>query len=279
LAPSGADIIGSFESTRFNSSRGELMKRTIFMVVLAVVMTGCSESGMLEPDSGTSGRSEALSAAADRQGKQPTEMANFEVTIVNMSHAQPLSPGVLVTHDSRARLFQTGSAASEGIRLIAENGDPTTAIGELGSAQGVAAVISTGAPVHRRGGPGENSLTMQISSEPDASYLSMALMMICTNDGFVGLDSVLLPDGPETAVYFATPYDAGTEYNDELSSSIVDPCGAIGPVEFPGDGLNDRTATTDTVELHPGIAGSGDLDDVAHQWRNKVAQVKIRRLR
>jgi len=255
------------------------MKRLAILVVLTGLVAGCSESGMLESDNDTAVGGPFTASNDANLAKRPSSTGDFEVTIVNMSHAQPLSPGVIVTHDGTARLFENGTMASEGIRLIAENGDPTTAIGALEGAGGVSDVIGTGAPVHRRGGPGDNSLSVQVSAEPGAEYLSMALMLICTNDGFVGLDSVPLPGGPETAVYFAAPYDAGTEYNDELSSSIVDPCGAIGPVAIPGDGLNDRTPTTDNVEPHPGIAGVGDLDPIAHQWRNRVAQVKIRRLR
>ena len=77
-------------------------------------------------------------------------------------------------------------------------------------------------------------------------------------DGFIpGLDSVELPNGPKTAVYFPGAYDAGTEANDELYTSVVDPCGAIGPVAVDPDGANDRPATSDVVMAHPGFAGAG----------------------
>lgn len=202
----------------------------------------------------------------------------FKVTITNMTHGQPFSPGVIVAHDGTVDLFEIGSPASEGVRLIAENGDPATAFAALDGAVGVTDVVATTAPIHRKGGPGPVSLTTEITAVP-GDYLSLAVMFICTNDGFVGLDAVELPKGPQKAVYFAGAYDAGTEANDELLASIVDACNAIGPISHPADGSNDRPATAEPISMHPGISGEGDLSDKAHSWRNKVARVTIQRVK
>lgn len=134
------------------------------------------------------------------------------------------------------------------------------------------------APIHRIGGPGSVSLSTEIDAEP-GDRLSLAVMLICTNDGVVGLDAVEFPKGPETKVYFPNAYDAGTEANDELLTSIVDPCGGAGPVAYPPDGSNNRTATADAIAIHQGISGSGDLSAAAHNWRNKVARVTIKRVK
>jgi hypothetical protein len=203
----------------------------------------------------------------------------YEVTITNLTSGQPFSPGVVATHSRRARLFRVGAFASEGIRLIAENGDPSVASDMLANQPGVHEVVATNQPIHRRGGPGPNSLTVRISASPRANFLSLALMLICTNDGFVGLNSVPLPFGFRSRTYFALGFDAGTEANDELYTSIVDACGAIGPVSVPADGRNDRTATHQVIKPHRGIHGVGDLDPAQHDWKGPVAKVTIRRLK
>ncbi len=252
------------------------MKQVFAVVVIGMVMlAGCSsDEGLLATQSSDSGLTATLASSSSHASG-----GEYDVTITNMSHSQPFSPGVIVTHDDTASLFAVGETASEGVRLIAENGDPTTALSELDGAPGVSHVVNTGAAVHRKGGPGPDQLTVRVMADPGAGYLSMSIMLICTNDGFVGLNSVKLPKGPETAVYFPDGYDAGTEANDELATSIVDPCGGIGPVAMPPDGSNDRTATSDVIAKHPGIAGVGDLDAKAHNWRNKVARVTIKRVR
>ncbi|MBT8399117.1 MAG: spondin domain-containing protein [Rhodothermia bacterium] len=256
------------------------MRSFVAVFLAAVFVVGCSQDGGLtglEADVAAASGSLTAASASDSRHNQDG-MAEYEVTIVNMSHSQPFSPGVIVTHDGSASVFSVGSAASEGIREIAENGNPGPAFNALDGAAGVSDVVATAAPVFTKNGPGPDKLTTTITAGEGAEYLSVAVMLICTNDGFVGLDSVELPKGSKTAVYFPGAYDAGTEANDELFTSIVDPCGAIGPVSAPADGMNNRTATDDDIEAHPGISGDGDLDAKAHSWRNKVARVTVKRI-
>ncbi len=256
------------------------MRSFVAAFLAAVFVVGCSQDeGLAGVDADLAATSESLIAATASELRHNQDgMTEYEVTIVNMSHSQPFSPGVIVTHDATASVFSIGSAASEGIREIAENGNPGPAFDALDGAPGVSDVVATSAPVFTKNGPGSDKLTTTITAADGAEYLSVAVMLICTNDGFVGLDTVKLPKGPETAVYFPGAYDAGTEANDELFTSIVDPCGAIGPVPAPADGMNNRTATEDNIEAHPGISGDGDLDARLHNWRNKVARVTVKRI-
>lgn len=244
------------------------MKRYAPFLLAGLATLGCSEERALAP----SLRADGYSNAADAAGR------SYEVTITNLSSGQPLSPGVVVAHTTQASLFTAGAAASEGLRLIAEMGDPSTALTELTAADGVHDVVNTGAPVHRQGGPGPSSLTVTVSASANANRLSLAVMLICTNDGFVGLNSVKLPGGFQPATVYAMGYDAGTEVNDEQSTSIVDPCGAIGPVALPADG-DSRTAQGGVVTMHPGIAGGASLDPAQHGWPEPVARITIRRLK
>lgn len=201
----------------------------------------------------------------------------YDVTIENLTDSQPLSPGVIVTHTSAASVWTMGAAASEGVRLIAENGDPATAMSMLTGAAGVDQVVVIDAPIHRIGGPGATSATYRIGAGPDVGYLSIASMLICTNDGFTGLDSMQLSLGFDPVVVTVMAYDAGTETNDELFASIPDPCQAAGPVQSPADG-NARTAEGGTIQAHPGIQGGGDLDPAAHGWMEPVARITITRV-
>ena len=255
------------------------MKSLLAVLLTVGLVAGCSQDESLLTAVESDGAAvELVSASVSDAQSSVAATAEYEVTIINMSHSQPFSPGVIVTHDASANVFEAGTAASEGIRLIAENGDPTAAVGALSGAGGVSDVVATMAPVHRKGGPGPDQLITYITASNDARYLSLAAMLICTNDGFIGLNSVELPKGPETAVYFPGAYDAGTEANDELYTSVVDPCGAIGPVAVAPDGQNNRTATADVIAMHPGFIGSGDMDADAYNWRNKVARVTVRRI-
>ena len=139
-------------------------------------------------------------------------------------------------------------------------------------------MVATSAPVGRIGGPVfPSSLTLEIDAAAEANYLSMSMMLICTNDGFAGLDGVRLPGGFNQAVFYAHGYDAGTEVNDELAGSIVPPCFAIGPVQGPVGGAG-HTAENGVVHRHPGIQGIADLTS-AHQWNEPVARVMVQRIK
>src|SRR5437867_2536962 len=112
--------------------------------------------------------------------------------------------------------------------------------------------------------------------------LSLAVMLICTNDGFSGLDGVQLP--PHGSVtYHSAGYDAGTEDNTEQSTDIVDPCSGLGPLPLTGDPDGNVDAAVDSVPHvaiahHPGIAGNGELSASAHGWDDPVASIMIERI-
>jgi len=245
------------------------MLRRLAVLVGAAGALACSETdNMVDPvELDDSAELHRYSERADHQ---------YEITITNLTTGQPLSPGVVFTH-TRYNSFLRGKA-SEGLRLIAENGDPSVAAMELSESKGVAGVVATSAPVHRVGGPGPESLTTTITAGANARYLSLALMLICSNDGFAALDRVRLPRGSKERVYYARAYDAGTELNEETSATVVDPCFAIGPTMGAADG-NARTATNSRVRYHRGIKGGADLDPALHGWEGPIARVTVRRIK
>ncbi len=210
---------------------------------------------------------------------QPRATRVYDVTLTNLTTGQPFSPGVLVTHRRSTAFFRVGSPASEGLRLIAEDGDERVAIAELTGRRGVFQVVDVNMPTGRVGGSLPTSRTFRIEAGPGATRLSLAVMLICTNDGFTGLAGVKLPRHFTPQTHVAAGYDAGTEANDERSPSIVDPCFAIGPTMGGAADGNARTPTSGEVRHHPGISGGADLDPGAHGWRDPVARITIQRVR
>ncbi len=242
---------------------------TSLLALTAVILAACESTTPVSP------AGEAVLAAS------PNAAAThrYEVTISNLTTGQPLSPAVAVTHTRDFQLFSSGEAASAGIQAIAENGDPGISAAELQGRAGVFHVVTTSAPVGRIGGvPFPSTLRFEITAAASANYFSLATMLICTNDGFGGVKGIRLPSGSTTTMAYAAAYDAGTEANDEASSSIVPPCFGIGPVGLPAGGGGNRTAESDVVRMHPGIMGIGALT-AAHAWNGPVASVSIRRLR
>ena len=250
------------------------MKKMLSVVACAALASfGCSE-GPTDVEGG-------LAPDFHRGGGAKGGVRTYEITIENLTTGQPLSPGVAATHTKRVRVFRRGRAASEGIRLIAENGDPSMAATDLTGADGFHDVVVTGPPpvgcIGCGGPPFPTSITFPIEATSKANRLSLVVMLICTNDGFVGLDRVKLPGGFKPKTFRARVYDAGTEANDELFASIVDPCGGIGPIAAGPDG-NLRPATSGVIKRHRGIKGVGDLDRPEHGFKKRVAKITVRRV-
>ncbi|UCH79733.1 MAG: hypothetical protein JSW20_08215 [Nitrospiraceae bacterium] len=71
-------------------------------------------------------------------------------------------------------------------------------------------------------------------------------------------------------MYLSPGYDAGSEVNDELCSSIPGPfCGGAGLGEEDGEGY---------VHINDGIHGIGDVPEDIFDSRNPVARVVIERV-
>lgn len=199
----------------------------------------------------------------------------YQVTIENLTSGQPFSPGLIVTHDARVSLFRNGHIPSAGIVAIAEDGNPGPALSAVDGLDGIFGVTAIDAPIGYQGnsGPFPDTANYLVDAPHGATHLSMAFMLICTNDGFSGLNSLKLTDRP--VVRYGIAYDAGSEANDYASSSIVDPCGGIGPVALPADG-NENSSATDggRIRAHKAIGLNGDLT-VEHRWQGPVVRITV----
>ena len=209
----------------------------------------------------------ALTAGAGAQSADVT----YEVKITNLTQGQPFTPPALAAHTNQFDAYEVGQAATNEVRQIAENGDLAPFVTLVSSANGVVAHTEGTAPVK-----GGETATLTITA-PAGSLLSWVSMLICTNDGFTGFDSVALPASGSITVD-TNAYDAGTEQNTEDFADIVPPCQALVGVTSGDAGTgasNPAITTTDVIAAHPGVQGGTDLTVAAHGWTDPVARVTI----
>lgn len=191
--------------------------------------------------------------------------SSYSVTITNITSGQTFTPLLVVTHNDSVRLFETGEPASGELATLAESGDIAPLAALLDSLRhDVFATASSGGLL----GPGE-SVTVEIRARFRFNRISIAGMLIPTNDSFVALNAVHLPFRDRS--WTVPAYDAGSEFNDELCANIPGPvCGGAGNSVEDGEGY---------VHISRGISGIGDLEPSAYDWRNPVARIDVRRNR
>ena len=197
------------------------------------------------------------------------EAPEYKVTITNLTDGQLMTPFVVATHKPGARVFKTGRPASEGVQAVAENGGVPVLVAELQAKKGFHEVAVAGAaPI----APGD-SVEVYISGTNRARALSAVGMLICTNDGFAGLNRVRLPKSG-TKTFYGRAYDAGTELNTEAYADLVPPCDGMGQTGMSNPAL----AENSKVRGHQGIKGIADLDPGIHGWSNPVIKVTVERV-
>lgn len=198
-------------------------------------------------------------------------VATYEVTITNLTTGQPVTPAVFAAHSGRHDLFRQGATASNGIQQLAENGGVPILAAEVAANASIAASTVIGAAPLAPG----TSASASLDVIGRANRFSLASMLVCTNDGFGGIDGNRLPSriGSERT-YYAKAFDAGTEQNTESFVDLVPPCSGIPGV---GSGMSDPAlAEGGTIHRHAGIMGDDDLTE-AHAWSGSVLKVSIER--
>jgi hypothetical protein len=134
----------------------------------------------------------------------------FTATITNATNPeQIITPGAYLVHSSPGAFWSGGASANLGLERIAEIGDPGEAVASLG-----ATALD---PIPANG----DSITFEFIAMP-GDLFSSAQMLIGTNDGFVGAESVALfqGDAGRTFTLNLMGYDAGTEENAPLFSGF-----------------------------------------------------------
>ncbi len=171
----------------------------------------------------------------------------------NLSNSQPLTPPVVALHnapdaENGIRLYEVGTPASEGVREIAENGNIQPLLDAVLGQINAGTVSDGGAAAPEAGGPllpGDTSSITLMPEMPD-QVLSFVSMVVCTNDGFTGVDSIDITDG----TFNAAIYDAGTETNVLTLAYWVPPCSG-------GEVTSNLTDIEGgVITAHPGQSGS-----------------------
>lgn len=190
----------------------------------------------------------------------------YEVTVTNLTQGQPLAPILAVTHSPWVSIFEEGQAPSDGLAWLAEAGNGQPMADELAGMPGISDVqLGTTGPTM----PGQ-SATVMISANWGASDISVAAMLGATNDAFYAIKNMRLPRGWRSVTYMASAYDAGSETNDELASTVAGLGGEAYSPNDSGEGF---------VHIHPGVHGIGDLNAATMDWRNPVAKIVIKRVK
>ncbi len=179
-------------------------------------------------------------------------------------------------------MFRVGYDASNGIRQIAENGNLGPLDEALNASNDVAdvviAVAGTPPPVM----PGQ-AVKFTINTKPGYDYISFASMLICTNDGFTGLDSRKLPQHiGEYASFGIRAYGAGTEVNTEDFADIVPPCQGLVGISSDDAGTGESNPALyegGVIKSHPNVQGGDDLVPSVHGWSDPVGKVRVRRIK
>ncbi len=188
----------------------------------------------------------------------------FQVTVTNLTRSQPLSPIALATHRASVSMFTPGEMASSELALMAEEGDNSQLLALLGGRAGVREVVGGAAPI----GPG-GSDTFMIRATNSARFLSLAGMLVNTNDAFLGVDSFELSRTGSMTIY-GVAFDAGSEFNSEACAYIPGPA--------CGNAAHDPTPAEGYIYVSNGIQGIGDLESELYDWHNPVARIEITRI-
>lgn len=193
------------------------------------------------------------------------QVQNYRVTITNITRGQIISPPLVISHSHDFRLFNLGEEAMHGLDRLAEDAD-TGPLTEFLATQPSVFEFKVAA-----GGvmPGA-SVSVEIKSKRGFRFLSLAGMLVTTNDAFFAVRGVRVPLFGDV-VAEADAYDAGSERNSEDCAYIPGPpCG--------NGNVHDPEPAEGYVHIHAGIHGSGSLDASEFDWRNPVAVIVIQRI-
>jgi hypothetical protein len=263
------------------------MKRFLTRRYLAVLVVAVA-AGALVPA--------ALSTLKDNvsEGKA----FDYLVTMTNLTSGQPMSPPMAATHAGSGVVWSLGQTSSFALKEIAENGNNAPMYYDLEQARHAGTVydfaqgVSTQrfpSPIVPAGRaspvtPFPQSVSFRIRGNRENNRLSVASMLVCTNDGFTGVDGLALPtkEGDSVTVDLQA-YDTGTEIDNQLLANMMPPCqGLIGvpsSTGAPGEAVS-RPALAEhgTIGVHAGlVAGVGDLQSI-HFWTGPVGRLTVTRL-
>ena len=191
---------------------------------------------------------------------------SYQISVTNLTTSQPLSPVAIVLHAS-GNLWTVGGVPSVELEMMAEGGDNSGLLTlGMASASGAGAI-----------GPGGNeTISVTVQDITDAK-LTVASMLVNTNDAFSGLNAwdlgqLAVGDSWTTT---AGVYDAGSEVNSEAMGTMPGPADS-------GEGFNAMRSDTGYVAMHPGVVSlddglSSSVLSVEHKFDNPALRITVTR--
>ena len=202
---------------------------------------------------------------------------DISVKVTNLTKGINFTPILISAHPNTAGTFTSGTAASPEIQAMAEGGDISGLVTQLGTNSQF-----DNNPAGGLLGAGANTTAEITSLATENTNLTILSMMLPTNDAFIALNNITIPTETGTYTYYLNAYDAGTELNTELASDIPGP-----PLtQSGGTGVVPYTTATPVengfIHIHRGTlgddnatGGKSDLDPTIHRWLNPVAKVEL----
>jgi hypothetical protein len=238
-------------------------KKLAFTALATLMLSACG---------GSSSNSKVM--VIEVPAPEPMFTYTYQVTVTNLTYAQPMSPVALILHNE-GQLWTIGEMASVALENLAESGDNSAVLAE-------SIVLS--------GQSGAGLLLPGMSEMVDVSYtvadinnapmmLSLATMLVNTNDAFTGINAFAVNNlvVGESISFTTSSYDSGTEKNSELMTTIPGPASG-----GTGEGFNAERDDIDKVAMHSGIVSVDDGLTVsaltqAHRFDNPTLAILITR--
>ncbi len=252
----------------------------ISVIMLCILsLTACGSSN--NNDDGTTAETTPDATPAPPPPPPAPAEVTFEVTLTNMTLAQPMSPVAVMLHRDGFNSFIDGQTASVGLELLAEGGDNTDVLAEVEATAEHLASGSTTGPIPPASIAEPITLTLT-EDQLDDVRLSVITMLVHTNDAISGVNGVDISNmaaGDSIALTGPT-WDAGTESNDELGANIPGP-------DFDGEGFNGaRDDLFDRVRIHSGVVSNASLEaglatsslEDRHRFDNPAIKIVVSRI-
>jgi hypothetical protein len=194
---------------------------------------------------------------------------SYEVSVTNLTQAQPLSPIAVVLHNEGG-LFDVGVSASVALENLAESGDNSQVLEMdlvLASESGVGVIM-----------PGMSEMVSVSITDTQPMMLSTATMLVNTNDAFSGFSGMSIENMAvgEIISFQTGSYDSGTEKNSETMATIPGPAAG-------GEGFNAERDDVDFVSMHTGVTSRDDgliqsALTQAHRFDNPTLEISVKRV-
>ena len=235
------------------------LKKPLFVAISAVLLSAC---GSDDDD--------------DDPVVAAPETAQFQVSITNLTFAQPQSPAGVIFHEIGYSAFAEGQRASVELETMAEGGAAAPLLTAADADANVVATYEGPTPV----APGGNrTFSMTVTTDDlDELYLTALTMLVNTNDAFTGVNSVSLAGMAvgDSRRWTGPVWDAGTELNTEADGTMPGPADG-------GEGFNAaRDDFNDVVVFHAGVLtqDEGKTDSVltaVHKFDQPAVSVRVTR--